>query len=69
MPERRPWWAALGRLLPREVRERVYEPACYEHLRNQLEAGRAGDVGFYAVSAFMSTAARNLPRVWSTGGR
>jgi hypothetical protein len=67
--ESAPWWALLGRLLPREVRERVYEPACYERLRDalqhrsQLHAG----VGLYAINVFLGTAGRNLPRIWFDG--
>jgi hypothetical protein len=67
VPERAPWWAILGTLLPRDVRERVYEPACYERLRDRLEAGHHGGLGLYPVGAFMGTAGRNLPRIWFEG--
>jgi len=63
----RPWWTWLGRLFPREVRERVFEPACYERLRDRLEDRRSAlgpGVGLYAINAFLGTAGRNLPRIW-----
>ena len=66
-----PWWTSLGHLLPREVRERVYEPACYERLREVL-AGRSpsrAGVGVYAIHVFLGTAGRNLPRIWFDGRR
>lgn len=69
MREPSPWWTLLGRLLPREVRERVYEPACYERLSAMLESrspARVG-VGIYAINVFLGTAGRNLPRIWFDG--
>lgn len=64
-----PWWTSLGYLLPREVRERVYEPACYERLsavlQSQTEAGTG--VGVYAIQVFLGSAGRNLPRIWFDG--
>lgn len=66
-----PWWTALGRLLPREVRERVFEPACYERLHDVLanRTTRRAGVGVYAISVFVGTAGRNLPRIWFEGRR
>lgn len=64
-----PWWTWLGHLLPADVRERVYEPACYERLRDTLEGRvtlRAGP-GLYAINVFVGTASRNLPRIWFDG--
>ncbi len=29
------WWFALGTVLPREIRERIFEPACYDLLRER----------------------------------
>lgn len=66
-----PWWCRLGRLLPSDVRERVYEPACYERLRRGLErhGGRATWIPFYAVTAFVAIASFNLPWVFFDGRR
>ena len=66
-----PWWCWLGRLLPTHVRERVYEPACYEHLRSGLEGPgrRAPSIALYAVAAFVAAASFNLPRVFFDGRR
>lgn len=62
------WWTLLGRLLPREVRERVYEPACYDRLRDSLERGsQQPGVGIYAIGAFVGAAGRNMPRIWFDG--
>ncbi len=30
------WWFALGTVLPREIRERIFEPACYDLLRERV---------------------------------
>ena len=29
------WWFSLGAVLPREIRERIFEPACYDLLRER----------------------------------
>ena len=34
------WWFALGRLLPGEVRRRLFEPACYDLARERLTQRR-----------------------------
>ena len=69
MRKSEPWWASLGHLLPRDVRERVYEPACYERLRDALQSSPQfrASVGLYAINAFLATAGRNLPRIWFDG--
>lgn len=66
-----PWWCRLGRLLPRDVRERVYEPACYERLRRGLEGRgrRAAWIPLYALAAFVAVAGFNLPWVLFDGRR
>lgn len=72
MPEaaRVPWWRSLGRLLPGDVRERVFEPACYEHLRRRLEGGgQTTWVPVYALTAFFAIAGLNLPWVFFDGRR
>ncbi len=67
----KPWWCRLGRLLPRDVRERVYEPACYERLRRGLEGRgrRATWIPLYALAAFVAIAGFNLPWVFFDGRR
>ena len=35
------WWFSLGAVLPKEIRERIFEPACYDLLRER--AGCGGD--------------------------
>ncbi len=69
MRDSAPWWTALGYLLPRDVRERVYEPACYERLSDALRrrSRLRGGVGLYAINVFLGTAGRNLPRIWFDG--
>ncbi len=69
MRDAKPWWTWLGYLLPSDVRERVYEPACYDRLDDLLEShGPArARMGLYAINAFLGTAGRNFPRIWFDG--
>ncbi len=34
------WWFSLGVVLPREIRERIFEPACYDLLRERVSRDR-----------------------------
>ena len=58
------WLLALGRLLPRRVREYVFEPACYDLVRETLERRR--DARLLAprlVGILLHVAVVNFPRV------
>ncbi len=64
----RPWWLRLGEMLPPEVRERVYEPCCYERLRREITHEPTHvPFGAYAVLALLSVAGMNLPQVVRNG--
>lgn len=58
------WLGALGRLLPVRIRERVFEPACYdlvfEHLRGHRSTHMLGP-RIFAILVYVATA--NFPRV------
>ena len=43
-------WLVLGRLLPRRVRERIFEPAFHDLLRRAIES-RRDHSGWFAVGA------------------
>ncbi len=64
----RPWWRRLGEMLPPEVRERVYEPCCYDRLRSEI-THEPTQVPFvvYAVLALLGVAGLNLPQVVRSG--
>lgn len=56
------WWHHLGALLPVDVRERVFEPACYEYLRRHIDLRRSHlGIGAYALAVLLGSAALNLP--------
>lgn len=65
-----PWWRRLGALLPPEVRERVYEPCCYDRLRGGL-LDRRHVVPFpaYTVGVLLGVVGLNLPGVLRNGWR
>ena len=66
----RPLWRAIGSLLPADVRERVFEPACYERLRRGLEQDRSAvPMTAYALAALVGVAGFNFPRVLFDGRR
>lgn len=58
------WLGFLGRLLPTPIRERVFEPACYdlalEHLRGRRSTHLLGP-RIFAILVYVATA--NFPRV------
>lgn len=65
-------WLRLGRLLPREVRERVFEPAFYDVVRTWLQSG-PGSRGIPFGARALWTALRcgpiALPRAFFNHGR
>ncbi len=71
MPEpAAPLWQRLGTLLPEDIRERVFEPACYERLRHDLEHGdNRVPIGVYALAALIEVVGLNFPRVLFDGWR
>ena len=65
-------WSALGKLLPRDVRERIFEPAFGDLARSWLTAGRpAGTVpfGLQVLGTFLRCFPIALPRLFFRGGR
>ena len=58
------WLLVLGRLLPTRLREYVFEPACYDLVRETLERRR--DARLLAprlVGVLLHVAVANFPRV------
>jgi hypothetical protein len=65
-------WRALGRLLPQDVRERVFEPAFADLVRLWLESsGRAGRApfGLQALGTYARCVPIAVPRVLVRHGR
>ena len=64
-------WRALGRLLPRDVRERIFEPAfgdlTYQWLTS--DSGRQLPFGVHALSTFLGCFPVAIPRLFVKGGR
>ena len=64
-------WRALGRLLPRDVRERIFEPAfgdlTYHWLRS--DGGRGLPFGVRALSTYLGCFPVAIPRIFVKGGR
>lgn len=64
-------WRTLGRLLPAEIRTRVFDPAFSDLLRSHLtreSAGRAVPFGAQVVAMIASCLAIALPRVFVQRG-
>ncbi len=65
-----PLWQRIGTLLPETLRERVFEPACYERLRRGLERGDDRvPISMYALAALVGVIGLNFPRVLFDGRR
>ena len=65
-------WRALGRLLPRDVRERIFEPAFGDLVRSWLNTGRAASrlpFAMRAVGTYMGCVPIAIPRIFVRGGR
>ena len=63
-------WRWLGRLLPREVRERVFEPAFADLTYGWLTAaGRRVPFGVRAIAMFVGCVRIAIPRVIVRDGR
>jgi hypothetical protein len=63
-------WRALGRLLPREVRERVFEPAFADLLRAWLTSSRSGvPFPLRAVGTLLGCLPIAVPRLFVREGR
>ncbi|MDA8021358.1 MAG: hypothetical protein MPN21_28345 [Thermoanaerobaculia bacterium] len=67
-----PWWLRLGSLLPSDLRERVFEPCCFERMDRDLRAGRRWArrlAPWYALHVLVMTCGYNLPRMIRHQGR
>ena len=64
-------WRALGRLLPRDVRERIFEPAFGDLTYHWLTShgGRRLPFGVRALSTFLGCFPVVIPRLFVRGGR
>lgn len=65
-------WRALGRLLPREIRERVFDPAFSDLLRTWVKGrGSAGALpfGLHALGTFVGCVPIAVPRLFIDRGR
>ena len=64
-------WRALGRLLPRDVRERIFEPAFGDLTYHWLtsDGGRRVPFGVRALSTFLGCFPVVIPRLFVKGGR
>ncbi len=74
MPDRLPGverWRALGRLLPRDVRERIFEPAFGDLTYHWLtsDGGRRVPFGVRALSTFLGCFPVVIPRLFVKSGR
>ena len=58
-------WGALGRVLPKDVRERIYEPAFADLLYRRLTRGARGRLPFavYAIGTALRCVPIALPRL------
>ncbi len=65
-------WRWLGKLLPRSLRELVYEPLCDDLWREHVERAAGGRLGLrpwlQLIGYFVATATYSLPRYFSEGG-
>ena len=65
-------WRVLGRLLPREVRERVFEPAfadlTYAWLTSRKESRRL-PFGAHVMGTYVGCFSIVIPRIFVRGGR
>lgn len=58
------WLSVLGRLLPQQLRESVFEPACYDLVRDTLEHHRnAYLLAPRLIGILLHVSAINFPRV------
>lgn len=70
-----PTWNRLGRLLPRSIRELVFEPACLElwlrHARDTSAGSRVSRLRLWLTFAayFVAVGWRGVPRYIVEGGR
>ena len=64
-------WRALGRLLPRDVRERIFEPVFGDLTYHWLTSGsdRRVPFGVQALSTFLGCFPVVIPRLFVKGGR
>ena len=65
-------WRALGRLLPRDVRERIFEPAFGDLMHHWLTtSGKSSRLPFSvrALSTFLACCSVAIPRLFVRGGR
>ena len=65
-------WRALGRLLPRDVRERIFEPAFADLMYRWLRGAQArGRVPFavHAMGTYAGCLPIAIPRLFVDGGR
>ena len=64
-------WRALGRLLPSDVRERIFEPAFGDLTYHWLtsDAGRRLPFGVRALSTYLGCFPVAIPRLFVRGGR
>ncbi len=74
MPERETGverWRALGRLLPRDVRERIFEPAFGDLTYHWLTSagGRRLPFGLRALSTYLGCFPVAIPRLFVRRGR
>jgi hypothetical protein len=64
-------WRALGRFLPRDVRERVFEPAFGDLTYHWLssDGARRLPFGIHALSTYLGCFPVVIPRLFVKGGR
>ena len=65
-------WRALGRLLPKDVRERIFEPAFGDLMYHWLTSADAGGrlpFGVHALSTYLGCFPVAIPRLFVNGGR
>lgn len=65
-------WRSLGRLLPQDVRERVFDPAFSDLIYAWLttaEPGRRVPFGVQAVGTYVGCFPMAIPRLFVRGGR
>ena len=64
-------WRALGSLLPRDVRERIFEPALGDLTYHWLtsDVGRRVPFGVRALSTILGCFPVAIPRLFVKGGR
>ncbi len=65
-------WRALGRLLPQDVRERVFEPAFGDLMHNRLTTAEDRPrlpFGITALGTYLACFPIAIPRLFVKGGR